>query len=198
MKLTFFCPYWGSEHIDFAVFCEKAKEEGYDGVEIGIPTDQKQKQYRIQAAEQFGLEIIGQHYETLEADFNKHQKLFRQYLENIADSPSVFINSQTGKDYYTINQNRKLIDLASMRYQSKEGVKKIVHETHRGKFSFAAHIAKQYLQLLPDLRITLDISHWCNVAESFLHDQQDAIDLAISRTDHIHSQGGISGRTTDT
>ena len=43
---------------------------------------------------------------------------------------------------------------------------------------------------MPNLRITLDISHWCNVAETFLEDQQDAVDLAIERTDLIHSRVG--------
>ena len=92
------------------------------------------------------------------------------------------------KDYYTFEQNKQLIDLART-VSSNTGVK-ILHETHRGKFSFAAHIARTYLEKIEDLRITLDISHWCNTAESFLHDQEEAVDLAISRTDHIHSRVG--------
>jgi len=64
------------------------------------------------------------------------------------------------------------------------------HETHRGKFSFAAHITKQYLQKIPDLQITLDASHWVCVAESFLKNQQEAMHLAIERTEHIHARVG--------
>jgi hypothetical protein len=40
------------------------------------------------------------------------------------------------------------------------------------------------------LRLTLDISHWCNVHESLLNDQLETVKLAISRTDHIHTRVG--------
>src|SRR5690606_24710892 len=66
----------------------------------------------------------------------------------------------------------------------------IVHETHRGRFSFAAHITKEYLERLPYVRLALDISHWCAVHESMLDDQPDAVALALQRTDHIHARVG--------
>jgi hypothetical protein len=189
MNIKFFCPYWGSNHLPFDAFCEQVKNDGYDGVEMGLPTDKMKKAAIIKSLESFGLALIGQHYETLESDFEMHKKLYIHHLENLADAPVLFINSQTGKDYYSFDQNKALIDVADL---IEAGTKvKILHETHRGKFSFAAHITKSYLEKLPDLRLTLDISHWCNVAESFLNDQQDAVDLAISRTDHLHSRVGF-------
>ena len=156
---------------------------------MGLPTDKTKKNAIIQGLENVELELIGQHYETLEPNFDKHKELYVHYLKNLADSPALFINSQTGKDHFSFSENNALIELAgqvSMNYKLK-----ILHETHRGKFSFAAHVMKEYLEKISELRITLDISHWCNVAESFLEDQQAAVDLAISRTDHIHSRVGF-------
>ena len=46
------------------------------------------------------------------------------------------------------------------------------------------------LQKIPGLRITFDVSHWCNVSESLLADQQETVNLAIQRTDHIHARIG--------
>jgi hypothetical protein len=109
-------------------------------------------------------------------------------IRNLASSKPLFINTQTGKDYYSFEQNEQLIAIA--RDISGETGVKILHETHRGKFSFAAHIAQQYFEKIGDLRITLDISHWFNTAETFLHDQEEAVQMAISRTDHIHSRVG--------
>jgi hypothetical protein len=40
------------------------------------------------------------------------------------------------------------------------------------------------------LRLTLDISHWCNVHESYLGDQDETVTLALNRTDHIHARIG--------
>jgi len=66
----------------------------------------------------------------------------------------------------------------------------IYHETHRGRFSFAAHVTKEYLEKIPKLRLALDISHWCNVHESMLSDQTETVTAALSRTEHIHARVG--------
>ena len=75
---------------------------------------------------------------------------------------------------------------------TKETGVHVVHETHRGKFTFAAHITEQFLLADPNLRIGSDFSHWCNVAESLLDNQESALNLAISRADHIHARVGFS------
>ena len=39
MKLTFFCPLWGSEELEKEAFFRKVKDAGYDGVEMSLPPD---------------------------------------------------------------------------------------------------------------------------------------------------------------
>jgi hypothetical protein len=53
-------------------------------------------------------------------------------------------------------------------------------------------VAKHYFDFLPDLKICLDISHWCNVAETLLHDQPEAVETAIQHAHHIHSRVGFT------
>ena len=55
---------------------------------------------------------------------------------------------------------------------------------------FSAHITRQFIENIPELRLTFDVSHWCNVHESLLDDQQETVDLAIARTEHIHARIG--------
>ena len=43
MKIKFFYPYWGSESMSIGSFCEKVKSEGFDGVEMGLPSDKTKK-----------------------------------------------------------------------------------------------------------------------------------------------------------
>jgi sugar phosphate isomerase/epimerase len=188
MEILFFCPRWGQEAVEWDTFLQKVKQAGYDGVESSLPYDEKEKAAILNSLEKHDLKFIAQHYDTAERDFDQHYKQFEERLRNLASAKPLFINSQTGKDYYSFGQNKRLIDLAK-EVSGSTGIK-ILHETHRGKFSFAAHITATYLEKIEDLRLTLDISHWCNTAESFLHDQQEAVDLAISRTDHIHSRVG--------
>ena len=40
------------------------------------------------------------------------------------------------------------------------------------------------------LGITLDISHWCNVHESYLEDQAPAVQKALTHTRHLHARIG--------
>lgn len=186
MKIEFYCPRWGSEDLDWESFCHKVKDEGYHGIEYGISRDTKDNELDKvwNLATGLGLKIIPQHYDTYEADFLLHIDLYCQWLERIKQYPFEKLNSQTGKDFFSFGQNQQLIAQAS-----RTGIT-VVHETHRNKFAFAAHITKGYLESILDLRLTLDISHWVCVAESYLEDQAEAVDLAIERVDHLHARIG--------
>lgn len=189
MKIKFFCPHWGSADLGFAEFIEKVKTAGYDGVEMSLPLDQSEKETILQTIRLNGLLHIAQHWETATTDFNEHKKEYRERLLNLASADPMFINSQTGKDFFSFEQNAELIKIADD--VSKQTGKSIIHETHRGKFSYAAHVTFEYLTRLPDLRIGFDVSHWCAVAESYLYDQPQAVNLAIRRADHIHARIGF-------
>lgn len=185
MKTHFFCPRWGSESMGWELFFEKVKMAGYDGIELGIggntTTPETDKIWNL--AEKHHLMLIAQHYDTLTPDFDRHLDTYHLWLEKIKPYPVYKINSQTGKDFFSFEQNKKLIELGC-----QYGV---VHETHRGKFSFAAHITRQFLENIPTLKLTLDISHWVCVAESLLEDQPEALALALQRTEHIHGRIGF-------
>jgi sugar phosphate isomerase/epimerase len=190
MKIKFFCPYWGSALLSYPLFFKKVKEAGYDGVEMSLPFDKKEKTHILNLLKEHELELIAQHWETSHPDLLLHKEIFKRHLLNLAEADPLFINSQTGKDYFSFEDNSELIRI-SFEVAKETGIP-IVHETHRGKFSFALHIARQYLEKIPDLELGLDLSHWCNVAESLLQDQQDALNIALSRTRHIHARVGYA------
>ncbi|SHI59040.1 hypothetical protein SAMN04487911_103166 [Arenibacter nanhaiticus] len=66
----------------------------------------------------------------------------------------------------------------------------ITHETHRSRFSFAAHACLSYLEDYPFLKLTADFLHWCCVAEPLLENQLTAVEKAIEHTYHIHARVG--------
>lgn len=190
LELKFFCPRWGSESLGLDDFFRKVKGAGYDGVEYAIAGDTTIAQLDeiwIGAA-RYGLLLIAQHYDTYESNYDKHFEAHGRWFEKLRGYPVVKVNSQTGKDYFSFEQNKSLIDLTSA-FSAGTGIE-VCHETHRNKFSFAAHITRQYLQGIPDLNITFDVSHWICVAESYLQDQLPAVEIAIARTGHIHARVG--------
>jgi len=190
MKINFFCPRWGAENLGWDEFCNKVKNAGFDGIEAGIPFDEIEKNEIIKALKDNDLLLLGQYYQSFEKEFKQHAESFKKHLTNLADLKPVLIDSQTGKDYFTAEQNQQLF-LIAREITNATGIV-IAHETHRNKALFAAHIAKQLLTNNPDVLITADFSHWCNVSESLLDEQEDAVNLAISRAVHIHARVGHS------
>jgi len=100
----------------------------------------------------------------------------------------LYINCHSGRDYFSYEQNKSLID-HTLDLARRTGLI-ICHETHRSRMLFAAPVARHFIESIPDLRITFDVSHWCNVSESLLQDQEDTLNLTLQRVDHIHARVG--------
>ena len=192
MLVEFYCPRWGSEHLSWEDFCVRVKREGYDGIEVGIANNASQKEMNEiwNLAHHNGLKLIAQFYDSAYPEFSKHFDIYNAWLEKLKSYPCVKIDSQTGRDIFSFEQNRELI-LAAFQFTSRTGIE-VMHETHRHKCLFAAHIAKDYFHKIPELKITLDASHWVCVGESFLEDQTAAMELAIARSGHIHARVGYT------
>ncbi|HVI46442.1 MAG TPA: TIM barrel protein [Chitinophaga sp.] len=171
-------------------FCADAKQAGYDGIELWWPTEKAEQDALFAALAKHGLEV-GYLCAGSDRDYVKHAHQFETALEAATSKHSqqpLYINCHSGRDYFTTEQNLGLIDLAA-RISKKSGVP-VYHETHRSRMMFAAHITRQFLEARPELRLTLDISHWCNVHESLLQDQPETVAKALQRASHIHARIG--------
>lgn len=187
--LKIMAPYWGFSG-SVTDFCRKAKQDGYDGIEILWPSDIELQKELFRALEEYRLDAgflcrgdephPGRHFSTFEA-------VLAEAVNNPYQKP-LYINVHSGRDFFTYAENKKFIDF-TIQYSEKTGVP-VYHETHRSRMLYSAPASLRYLQENPGLRLTLDISHWCNVSESLLEDQPATVELALSRTDHIHSRVG--------
>lgn len=190
MMIKFFCPLWGSEHQPFEMVCDQALEAGYEGMELSYELgNEEQRAHRVAVMKQKGIPHVGQHWQTMCPNVDDYIAEYKKHLYWLVETEPMYINSQTGRDWFAFEDNQRVI-AAAKEVTAETGVK-VVHETHRGKFSFAAEVTKRFLEADPELRINFDASHWCNVSESLLEDQQEAVELAISRADHIHARVGF-------
>lgn len=189
MQMLIFAPHWGSNELAPAVFIERVLEAGFDGIEMSLPLDPEQRSDwtgRIAAA---GLGLIAQQWETVfHPAFEEHRAALAKYLNNACSARPLFVNSHTGKDFYTREQNLALIALAAD-IAATHGVP-IVHEIHRSRFSGHPMLLLPYLRELPDLALTADLSHWCCACESLLEDQPDTLAATIPHVRHIHARVG--------
>lgn len=194
LKPRFLCPRWGFEDIPWDVFLKQVKQAGYAGIEW-FPFGETVDTHSV-------LDLLSYH----ELDFaivmavTKPYTNFEQYMSDLKTDlhqlmqirnefkTPLFFSAQTGREFFNDAQIEACLALCREfedAYQTP-----VYQETHRNKWSYAAHRVAPVLEQHPDLKLTLDMSHWFCVSESFLTDQQDAVNTAIVHTRHIHARVG--------
>jgi sugar phosphate isomerase/epimerase len=174
---------------------DKVMEEGYDGIEINLPESKGFlndltaiiDSIRTQKTDFIfiGQQVLQQSRETVDEYIGR----MTRRLHEIAALQPDFINSHTGKDYFSFDDNCRVIE-AAMEVAEKTGIP-ILHETHRGRFSFHAAGLLPFLQKFPEIKLVADFSHWCAVSESLLQDQQVILQQIIPYVGHVHARIGF-------
>lgn len=186
--VKYFASWWGLEALGVEAMLERIKGTGYDGIEIGIPKEQARRAELRALLEKYDLQVIAHEYQAEGREFEHYLRSYMECIDIAASFRPVLVNSHTGRDYWTLEQNLRLVD-AAQEAAERHGVP-ILHETHRGRFLYSAPVAADYFRLRPDLRITADFGHWVCVAESLLVGHDAVLDEAIARTGHIHARIG--------
>ncbi|MEM9848604.1 MAG: sugar phosphate isomerase/epimerase [Bacteroidota bacterium] len=188
LDVHFFATNWGFEG-DIDSFCQKVKSEGYDGIEVWLPKADKRKAL-LDASQKYELQL-GYLIAGSGNQPKAHYATFKQHLDEalaITSQQPTYINCHSGRDFFRFEENTPLIEYTQTK-MAQSGVE-IFHETHRGRMCFAAHITRNFLERYPEMKLTLDISHWTNVHESMLANQAETVDLALQRVGHIHARVG--------
>ena len=177
---------WGYDG-NYDSFFSKIKKDGYNGAEIGCPGDDKGRNELAAVAQKYGM-ALGILVGIGDTDPQKNLVIFKTTLTAAAALKPIYINCHTAKDYFTFDQLKPFFDFTAQ--LSKQTGIPIYHETHRSRALYSAPITKNFIEKIPELRITADLSHWCAVHESLLEDQQETVAMALQRTDHIHARIG--------
>ncbi|MGB5556292.1 MAG: sugar phosphate isomerase/epimerase [Flavobacteriaceae bacterium] len=186
-QLQFFQTDWGRTDSWFA-FCERTKKAGYDGIEVWFPTELQSMLDLKRALDQYNLKVIFLAGTDKSLPFEASLVSYTERLMSLVEYGPVAINCHTGSDFFTFEQNKAFIDAANK--IAKENNIPIYHETHRGRFSYNLPDTQKYIAAIPDLKLTLDISHWMVVHESLLPKQDAELQEVIDRSNHIHARIG--------
>ena len=186
-KIQFFQTDWGRQ-ISYDAFCEKTKAAGYDGIEIWLPKDPKNQSELKLALKKHDLKVGFLNGTNRTVSFEESLKQYIAHFKILISWNPTYINCHTGYDFFSFLQNKAFIDAANK--IAKENNVPIYHETHRGRFSFNLPDTKKYIAAIPELKLTLDISHWMVVHESLLQNQDSHLEEIINRSHHIHARIG--------
>ena len=195
MQIKYSFPYWGSDHLSPSQFITNVSNEGFDGAELLLqPPDIFTNDFLL-AIENIRKQNPDFYFITLQLPFSEnnsvaaHIKVMEENFMKLSALNPLFINSHTGKDYFSFDDNCRIID-AAMNFSAKNGIR-ILHETHRGRFSFHAATLIPYLNKFPEIELVGDFSHFCTVSESMLEDQEDILQQIIPHVSHIHARVGF-------
>lgn len=187
-ELLFFQTNWGFEG-SWEAFFLKTKSSGYDGVEVWLPKNARVQQEVSKGLKKHQLKVIYLCGTNKSLSFKESLLAYENDLKKVIVQKPYAINSHTGSDFFSFEQNMKFLKLAND-LSNKYNIP-IHHETHRGRFSYALPETKRYLNSDSAFRLTLDISHWMVVHESLLAQQQQLLDEVMERTDHVHARVGF-------
>jgi hypothetical protein len=188
MNLLMICPRWGCENLTAADFIRQVKDAGYDGVEIAMDGPDPLSEEAIHIAKAEGLTVITQHWDVFDRDMNVHLHKLEERLRMLMSFDPLFVNSHTGRNLFTLEENLQVFALVD-RVSDDTGIP-VKHETHRGRCFHTSWRTAEFLKAKPDIRLVLDMSHWCNVSESLVEDQGDFIEQVLPHVDHIHARVG--------
>jgi len=188
MEIKILCPLWGHEHGNIEDFALRVKEAGYDGIDTWVPEDRSERQRLHHTLKELDMIWVSHQHQAKGADFSAFTDSFRHFLEMSAEGSPVLIYSHTGRDYFSMEQNLALIDIANA-FSEEHGIT-VAHETHRGRIGFHPATAMDFFKAR-SFPITADLSHWVCTSESFLENFPEALDEAIARTRHIHARVGF-------
>ena len=189
LQLKVLATNWGFEGT-LRDYIAKVKQEGYDGIEIWWPMEERELTELAGLLNENDLEA-GFLCGAQDINYTEHFNFFKNMVEAAASNRMIkplYINCHSGRDYFSYEQNKSFIDF-TIALSKKTGIK-ILHETHRSRIMFSAPVGRNYFDKIPELRITFDVSHWCNVSESLLANQGETMKIALERTDHIHARIG--------
>src|SRR5688572_27330565 len=124
-KILFFQTDWGNQ-LPIEEFLAKAKADGYDGIEVWMPGSQEAKDNLKEGLEKYDLKVIFLHGTNKGLPFAESLKAYKSGLEEILTWNPVKVNSHTGSDFWTIEQNLDFLK-AGEKIAQKAGIP-LLHE----------------------------------------------------------------------
>lgn len=185
--LEFFNTDWGRT-VSWDTFCERTKAAGYDGIEIWFPSEAESQKKLKAALKRYDLKVGFLNGTNKSLPFEESLQQYTDHFKTLLSWNPAYINCHTGNDFFSMEQNKWFIDAANK--IAKESGTPIYHETHRGRFSYNLPDTEKYITAIPDLKLTLDISHWMVVHESLLEHQDENLIPILKRSHHIHARVG--------
>jgi len=119
-----------------------------------------------------------------------HLKVFKEQVEAAQEFNPTLVVSHSLKDSFTFRMAEQFFTEA-LRWEEEKGYF-VCHETHRKRFLHSPWVAREFVPKFPQMKLTADLSHWINVAETNTTDPDltQVIEDLAPQFYHVHCRVG--------
>jgi len=180
MQIAFHRSTWGMpEDQPLDDKCRQIKEAGFDGLAINLHTAEP---LAIRdACQKHGLSCVVM-------IFPMEPAYLKEWLPKAKQTGAVKCIAHSGRDKWSHADGEKY--WREVLAIEKDHGLPIAHETHRHRMFYTPWDTRYYLEKFPDLKVAMDLSHWCCVCESMLDDVPECVEIAVQRAIHVHARVG--------
>ena len=124
----------------------------------------------------------------MKGNAKQHVESFKRQTDAFSAFAPDFHNSHSGLDLWPERETMTFWEDV-LRFQEDNNLD-VGHETHRGRILFNPRETLTSLNKFPGLQLTADFSHWVNVCERVLDDEDMGLETVAPRVRHIHARVG--------
>ncbi|MBU0632652.1 sugar phosphate isomerase/epimerase [bacterium] len=195
MRLVNFKTMWGFEG-NFETACKEAKEAGFEGLEGKAPQNKDEREHYKTYLEKYDLAYIaevvtgGDYVPARHLTLQDHiDDVKRGIQESLELNPS-FVTCIGGCDAWSQEESIEFFQ-SSMDLAKKYNTD-ISFETHRSRSLFTPWVTKRIVEAILEIKLTLDMSHWCVVCERLMSTELEVMKAIAGNVHHIHSRVGYA------
>lgn len=193
MQLKIFKTMWGFQGSTESALAEllQAGMQGLEGPAPLTATDRDNLAAQLQAHQlDYIAEITtaGSYVPERHASLQRHLDSLERKLQEAVLLKPLFVTCIAGCDAWSENKSAEFFSLAidmAERYGTT-----ISFETHRSRSLFNPWVTARIVEQLPELKLTVDFSHWCVVCERLMDTEIDIIRAIANQVHHIHARIG--------
>lgn len=193
MKLIRAVSCWGNEATPSEAL-SLAMEWGFEAVEGPIPGDARAFGQRVaDQGKQLIAEVAtgceeGSYVPCINASPQDHLEDFRRKLDRALEAQPLRITTLAGSDLWDFGTSCRF--LGQLLAIARQAGAPLSVETHRARPTFHPQQTLSLLEELPELSLTLDVSHWCVVCERLVPCELALMAAVEERVAHIHARVG--------
>jgi len=194
MKLQLFKTLWGFNGASIDEAISQLLTANMQGLEGPAPEQISQQKEMLELLVSNNISYIaeittaGTYVPDRHASLQHHLDTLETKLQHSATLNPLFVTCLGGCDAWP---EQKSIEFFQRAIKLAEKYKlKICFETHRSRSLFNPWVTQRIAEQIPDIKLTVDFSHWCVVCERMMDTELDVIHAIADNVQHIHARIG--------